>query len=471
MVMCAASASLSIAQANCPPVGPTGSVQWTTTWCDEFDGALNSPIDTTKWQFDRGNLNVNNEIEFYCAPSDPSPCDPAQPNAYIDGNGHLVIQALRLNGGVSPGSNSWTSARLNTGNNLATFQYGRMESSITLPLGPGLWPAYWSLGTDIGTVGWPASGEMDFMENVPVSGGLGPNAIASTIHGPGYFGSGGLSKHFTLPNGSDVTQPHAYGEIWSPYMVQFYVDDPASPFFVVTQSNLPAGKQWVYNSPFFLLLNLAVGGTGSWPGPPDDTTPSPANMVVDYVRVYQASAIPPPTFASVPGLTIKGGSSATATLSVMGTSGTGLVYLSCSSSTPSATCSINTGNALNPYVVDFSNSSTGSVTLTVATSASASAPSTMGTTSLPGGGVGLSLALASSGAMVLLRRSPATRSFAAGAAILLAVLLLSLVGCGGGGSGGTTSNTATITVNAYTISSNANDSSTYATLSVPVTIQ
>ncbi len=118
---------------------------------------------------------------------------------------------------------------------------------MSLPLGPGLWPAFWALGTDITSVSWPASGEMDFMENVPGSG-LGPTVIASTLHGGAsssncYCGANGLSKQYTINDGTTVSAFHTYGAIWSPNMVQFYVDDPTKVFFVRTASDVPAGSR------------------------------------------------------------------------------------------------------------------------------------------------------------------------------------------------------------------------------------
>ena len=114
--------------------GLAGAQTWNPAWSDEFSGAANSPIDSSKWQFETGILNVNNEAEYYCAPgSSTSPCSAGSPNAYIDGNGHLVIQAIEINSSIAPYSGSWTSARLNTANNLASFKYGRIESSMQLP--------------------------------------------------------------------------------------------------------------------------------------------------------------------------------------------------------------------------------------------------------------------------------------------------------------------------------------------------
>src|ERR1700723_2085597 len=173
---------------------------WTLAWSDEFAGAANSPINSANWQYDTGILNVNNEVEYYCAPgSSTPPCVAGIPNAYIDGNGHLVIQAIQINSSVTPYSGSWTSARLKT-LNLQNFQYGRLESSMTLPVGPGIWPAYWALGNNINSVNWPTSGEIDFMENVPP---LGPGTIQSTIHGgnfasSSYWGGNGLGKPYSV---------------------------------------------------------------------------------------------------------------------------------------------------------------------------------------------------------------------------------------------------------------------------------
>ena len=327
---------------------------WTLTWSDEFNGSAGTAIDFKKWQFERGDLKVNNELEFYCAPSDGPPCDPGDPNASIDGHGHLLIKARRVSDATAPSSNAWTSARLNTANNLASFLYGRIESRMQLPTGAGIWPAFWALGTNINQVNWPTCGEMDYMENVPLIGHLGPNVVKSTVHGPGYSGGEGIGKdrHISAP----VTEFHTYGAIWSPFMIQFYVDDPSQVFFIVTPHDLPKGKQWVYERPFFLLLNLAVGGTDSWPGPPDATTPNPARMLVDYVRVYKAEHIKPPTLA-LPKRSIRwdGEDELKIPLKMSARLGSGRMYISCSSDEPKLACSISTGDELNDAVVNFKN--------------------------------------------------------------------------------------------------------------------
>src|SRR5262249_46854949 len=151
----------------------------------------NSPIDPTKWTYDTGNLGVNNELEIYCDPSsNTAPCDSTQPNAFIDGHGKLEIQQ-RLNG------STWTSARLKT-QGLKTFQYGRIESSLEIPSHAGLWPAFWMLGANIDSIGWPKCGEVDIMENWPSLGGDGSNHNATSMHGDGYSGGNSLTSQFTF---------------------------------------------------------------------------------------------------------------------------------------------------------------------------------------------------------------------------------------------------------------------------------
>jgi beta-glucanase (GH16 family) len=458
---------------------------WTLAWSDEFDGAANSPIDSGNWQYDTGILNVNNEVEYYCAPGNSTPpCVSGTPNAYIDGNGHLVIQAIKINSNVAPYSASWTSARLNTGNNLQNFQYGRLESSIALPVGAGLWPAFWALGNNIGSVGWPASGEIDFMENVPASGGLGPNAIRSTIHGGNsstscYCGGNGLGQSYTFP-GNDQSGPtvatfHTYGAIWSTNMVQFYVDDPSNIFFVRTTSDVPSTFTWDFNHPFFLLLNLAVGGTGSWPGPPDSNTPNPAVMTVDYVRWYKPSTVAGPTMTAAP-LTLKSGASGSAAITLNSTSGTGRVYLSCTTTAPNSSCSINSGDALNQYTVDFSNSASGTATVNVtATARAATWPNPSRFDSRPFLSNALPLLGLAFACLVFLpaRWNRNLRHSLGGAGLMLALLV---PGCGGGNSSssnsasgtGTLPANYTVTVNAYTVSNTSG--SPDSTVNIPLTV-
>jgi beta-glucanase (GH16 family) len=328
-------------------------------WRDEFDSTeAGAAPDASKWTFDVGGSGWgNHELEVYCAPgtSTPSPCDVEHPNAFQDGHGHLIIRALKVSEEPAP-TGSWTSARLKT-LGLKDFQYGRMESCIKLPVGAGLWPAFWMLGT---AGKWPAGGEIDIMENIPESGGsgagLGPSKIESTIHGPSTSEQGrfSLTGIFIFPDGQriDDSKPacHVYGAIWSTFMVQMYVDDWRKPFFIRTAADVPAGGRWVFNAPFYFLLNLAVGG--DWPGPPNGTTPSPAEMVVDYVRVYKASGGEAPQMSA--GILKERGDATSSTILELRSAGeTGYVFLACELDVADRTCSVNTGNALNGHVVEF----------------------------------------------------------------------------------------------------------------------
>jgi beta-glucanase (GH16 family) len=255
---------------------------WSLAWSDEFDGPAGALPDPAKWRYDVGRGGDgwgNQELEYYCAPGAGAPCDPERPSAVQDGRGRLVISAVRDSSGT------WTSARLNT-KGLAEFEYGRVEARMRLPAGAGLWPAFWLLG--VSTEGWPSCGEIDVMENVPanVPGGLGPETVKATIHGPGYSGVEGLGRTRKFPAGGRVDDEfHVYGTIRSPGRVQFYVDDWTKPFLTLTPRDVPKGRRWVYDRPFFVIVNLAVGG--SWPRDPDASTPNPAKMLVDYVRVYR----------------------------------------------------------------------------------------------------------------------------------------------------------------------------------------
>jgi len=339
--------------------GNLSAQNWgTPVWSDEFNGVANSAPDSTKWTFDVGNLNVNHELEIYCAnpmgKSPAPPCDGNNPNAFQDGNGNLVIKAIKT------ASGTWTSARLKTrGIPTANFQYGRMEARIKLPFATGLWPAFWMLGSNISSVGWPQSGEIDIMENVPTAP-LGATRIKSTIHGPGYSGNNGIGEVYTFPNRGRVDDNgyHIYGVIWSPFLMQFYVDDPANIFYTIPPNGIPSGTQWVYNHNFFLILNLAVGG--DWPGPPDGTTPNPSLMYVDYVRVYKAATVPGPVMTAS-SITVAAGQTGTSALKLSSTKGTGKVYLACSNAPANSTCSIT------PTYVDFSASGSATATISLST--------------------------------------------------------------------------------------------------------
>ena len=244
---------------------------WSLAWSDEFNGPNGSAPDSSKWSFDiGGNGWGNNELETYTN---------RLVNADLEG-GSLVIKALKESLIGSDGiSRNYTSARLLTRNKF-TQTFGRFEARIKLPFGQGIWPAFWMLGDNIGTSGWPNCGEVDVMENI----GREPSIVHGTFHGPGYSGAGGVSASYTLTNGKKFSDDfHTFAVEWEPNVMRFYVDGLL--YKTRTPADLPAGTTWVFDHPFFIILNLAVGGT--WPGNPDATTVFPQAMQVDYVRVYQ----------------------------------------------------------------------------------------------------------------------------------------------------------------------------------------
>jgi beta-glucanase (GH16 family) len=243
---------------------PAGGASWTLVWSDEFDGPAGSAVDGSKWGFDTGGGGWgNNELENYTSRTS---------NVRLDGASHLEIVARA----ESFGGNSYTSGRINTAGRF-TQRYGRFEARIKMPSGAGIWPAFWSLGDNIGSLGWPTCGELDIMEAVrdfTINHG--------SAHGPGYSGGNPLTATYKLPSGSLSDDFHVYAIEWEPNQVRWYVDNTL--YETRTPADLPAGTSWVYDHPFFLLLNLAVGG--NFPGPPDASTVFPATMTVDYVRVY-----------------------------------------------------------------------------------------------------------------------------------------------------------------------------------------
>lgn len=326
-------------------------------WSDEFNGTAHSIPDPSKWTYDVGRQNSwgNHELETYCAPGPElsKGCDPLHPNVFEDGSGHLVIRALRDAAG------NWTSARITT-RGLKNFQYGRIEARMKLPVGTGLWPAFWMLGANFSSVGWPEAGTADIVENVslrPNSNGLGPTMIRASMHGPGYAGGNSLRRDFKFPKGESVDDGnfHTYGVLWTPGVMQFYVDDPTNVFFVQNASNLPDGGEWVFDRPFYLVMDLAVGG--DWSGDPDSSTPNSAEIVVDYVRAYKLPAVAP-TIEWDP-VQVTSGGMRSSTVTLHGQRGTGLIYLSCSTEPATDMC------VLDSPTVDLSDSDTQHETITL----------------------------------------------------------------------------------------------------------
>jgi beta-glucanase (GH16 family) len=237
---------------------------WRLTWRDEFDGP---GLDASKWTcVVGGNGFGNHELEYYTDRPE---------NVSID-DGILVIKAIQETYTGTEGiTRGFTSARLHTREKFSQA-YGRFEARIRLPRGgPGIWPAFWLLGD--GSEIWPNVGEIDVLE-APND----PSVVYGTAHGPGYSGAHGIGGHFRLPKGNRPDDFHLYAIEWD-REIRWYVDDKL--FKTVTPSDLPPSAPWVFDHPFHIILNLAVGG--DWPGPPTKDTAFPQSMYIDYVRVYQ----------------------------------------------------------------------------------------------------------------------------------------------------------------------------------------
>ena len=255
------------------PLAAQRPFQSRPVWSDEFNGTAGSAPDSSKWTYDVGNGRWGNEeLETYTA---------SARNVFQDGQGHLVIRALKI-------ANGYTSGRIKT-QGLYKFKYGIAEARIKIPYAQGIWPAFWMLGSDIDSVGWPACGEIDIMENFGVKAG-DASTNHGTVHGPGYSDGAGITAKYVLPGGQLFSDAfHLFSVEWSPHVIKLAVD--GNVYSTVTPASLPAGARWVFNKGFFLLLNVAVGGDPA--GSPNASTSFPQDMLVDYVRVYQGFSVSP----------------------------------------------------------------------------------------------------------------------------------------------------------------------------------
>ena len=243
------------------------TVQWQLIWEDEFEGPAGQLPDEENWAFDLGVDWGNAQLEY----------DTNRPeNVSLDGNGRLAIVARRESYTGPKGTREYTSGRINT---FGLFEPsgGRFEARIKLPRGRGLWPAFWMLGADFATVGWPACGEIDILEYRGQQTGI----IIGSLHGPGY--SGGSAITGRIDTGLDLSADfHVYAVEWLEDRITWLLD--GTPYQTFTRGNLPSGGRWVFDHPFALILNVAVGG--NFVGPPDASTPFPQTMLVDWVRAY-----------------------------------------------------------------------------------------------------------------------------------------------------------------------------------------
>jgi beta-glucanase (GH16 family) len=244
---------------------PAAYAGYTLAWSDEFNDTVLNPHN---WNYEiNGNGEGNQELEYYT--------NRAQ-NLFLSG-GNLIIEARR----ESYAGANYTSARIDTYGK-QSFTYGRIDIRAKLPVAQGMWPALWMLGNNINTgVAWPGCGEMDIMELI----GTYPSQVTGSIHWLQSGGSEGtFNNNYDLSAGRDFSQAfHVFSEVWTADSVQYLIDDNVY-VRASYQTNVTSGVN-PFNSPFFFIFNVAVGG--NWPGSPGATTVFPQRLFVDYVRVFQ----------------------------------------------------------------------------------------------------------------------------------------------------------------------------------------
>ena len=246
----------------------TRAIQWTITFEDDFDGAAGAEPCPSHWVRDVGGSGYgNNELQSYTD---------GNANAFLDGNGHLVIEAREeVTTGPDGITTNYSSARLKTKGKFSQT-FGRFEARMHLPRGQGIWPAFWMLGDSIDSLGWPECGEIDIMESIgPVA-----TTLYGTLHGPGYCGGENLGGFIKLDE-TLANAFHVFGIEWDTEQISWFLD--GQPYLTFSRQDV-AGRPWPFDKPFYILLNLAVGG--NWPGNPDSTTTFPQRLIVDYVRAY-----------------------------------------------------------------------------------------------------------------------------------------------------------------------------------------
>ncbi|MBK8194327.1 MAG: glycoside hydrolase family 16 protein [Lewinellaceae bacterium] len=239
---------------------------WQLVWADDFNGLAGQSPDAANWAYDIGTGNNgwgNQELQYYTDRPE---------NIAMDGLGNLAITARS----ESFGGSGFTSARIKT-QGLFDRAYGRFEARIKLPWGPGIWPAFWMLGSNIDDAPWPQCGEIDIMEYR----GQQPNLVHGSVHGPGYSGGAAITKSFGFTDNRFDVDFHVFAVEWGADYIDYYVDDTL--YQRITPDDTPG--EWVYDHPFFIILNVAVGG--NFVGFPTSQTPFPQTMLVDYVKVYK----------------------------------------------------------------------------------------------------------------------------------------------------------------------------------------
>ena len=242
--------------------GPSDA-DWRLVWEDDFEGPAGQLPDPANWRFDVGTDWGNAQLEY--------DTDRAE-NVSLDGAGNLAITARE----EAYMGQDYTSGRITT-KDLFELQNGRFEARIRLPRGQGIWPAFWMLGADFDEVGWPTCGEIDVMEYR----GQEPSVVHGSLHGPGYSAGQAITRRFYLTDSTFDADFHVFAVEWRGNSIDWYIDGEF--FQTVTSDDVPG--EWVFDHPFYMILNVAVGGT--FVGPPDATTTFPQTMLVDWVRVYE----------------------------------------------------------------------------------------------------------------------------------------------------------------------------------------
>ena len=257
--------ALSAVGCSSDPQGDTRP--WEMVWADEFDGAT---LDDSKWKIDTGASFGTSQLDF----------DTTRPENIAVTGGNLVITARKESFSGQP----YTSGRMETQGKFERT-YGKFEVRLKMPHGQGMWPAFWLLGSDYDTAGWPGCGEIDVMENR----GSELSTIHGSLHGPGYSGGGAFTEAYTLAGGAQFTDDfHTFGIEWEPGVLRWYVDGQL--YQTRTSDTLARSKTWVFDDKsFFMILDLAVGGI--YGGDPDANTPFPQQMLVDYVHVYARGGV------------------------------------------------------------------------------------------------------------------------------------------------------------------------------------
>ncbi len=251
-----------ITAASGGPISP-----WRLAWEDTFSGPAGDPPSQSKWTPDvGGNGWGSKQLQYYTD----------NQNVYLDGKGSLILEARKEDTGKFGcwyGPCQYTSARISTRDHFS-FTYGLLEARIKIPHGQGLWPAFWLLGSNYESVGWPACGEIDVMENI---GQKKPATLYGSVHGPENF-----INSYTLPHGTFADDFHVFALQWEPDHLTFFMDGIS--YATINKATFTKRQDWIYDHPFNIILNVSVGS--AWPGNPNSTTVFPQKMYISYLKLY-----------------------------------------------------------------------------------------------------------------------------------------------------------------------------------------